>query len=95
MRKDLFSAVAAAAISITLLITSSSSSAQEVKILAPASPGGGWDQTARSMQQVLNQAGLAKNIQVNNIPGAGGTVGLAQFAGQAKAMLLPGWWVVW
>ena len=25
----------------------------ELKIIAPAAPGGGWDQTARSMQQAL------------------------------------------
>ncbi len=52
----------------------------ELKIIAPAAPGGGWDQTARSMQQALTESGAAKNVQVLNVPGAGGTVGLAQFA---------------
>ncbi|HEX5867662.1 MAG TPA: tripartite tricarboxylate transporter substrate binding protein, partial [Beijerinckiaceae bacterium] len=51
----------------------------ELKIIAPAAPGGGWDQTARSMQQALTTSGSAKNVQVTNVPGAGGTVGLAQF----------------
>jgi putative tricarboxylic transport membrane protein len=51
----------------------------ELKIIAPAAPGGGWDQTARSMQQALVASGAAKNVQVTNVPGAGGTVGLAQF----------------
>jgi putative tricarboxylic transport membrane protein len=51
----------------------------ELKIIAPAAPGGGWDQTARSMQQALTESGAAKNAQVTNVPGAGGTVGLAQF----------------
>ena len=51
----------------------------ELKIIAPAAPGGGWDQTARSMQQALMASGAAKNVQVTNVPGAGGTVGLAQF----------------
>jgi putative tricarboxylic transport membrane protein len=51
----------------------------ELKIIAPAAPGGGWDQTARSMQQALVESGAAKNVQVMNVPGAGGTVGLAQF----------------
>ncbi len=51
----------------------------ELKLIAPAAPGGGWDQTARSMQSALVASGAAKNVQVTNIPGAGGTVGLAQF----------------
>ena len=49
-------------------------------LLAPAAPGGGWDQTARAMQQVLQTTGLAPNSQVINVPGAGGIIGLAQVA---------------
>lgn len=56
----------------------------ELKVIAPAAPGGGWDQTARSMQQALVQSGAAKSVQVLNIAGAGGTVGLAQFVTGAK-----------
>jgi putative tricarboxylic transport membrane protein len=56
----------------------------ELKIIAPAAPGGGWDQTARSMQQALMTSGIAKSVQVTNVPGAGGTVGLAQFVNGAK-----------
>lgn len=55
-----------------------------LKIVAPAGPGGGWDSAARSLQQVLNSTGAARNVQVVNVPGAGGTVGLAQFANGAK-----------
>jgi putative tricarboxylic transport membrane protein len=47
-------------------------------IIAPAAPGGGWDQTARAMQQALQQSGLAGSVRVINVPGAGGTIGLAQ-----------------
>ncbi len=56
----------------------------ELKIIAPAAPGGGWDQTARSMQQALIAEKLVRNAQVINISGAGGTVGLAQFVNGAK-----------
>jgi putative tricarboxylic transport membrane protein len=56
----------------------------ELKIIAPAAPGGGWDQTARAMQQAMVASGAAKSAQVQNIPGAGGTVGLAQFVNTAK-----------
>ena len=56
-------------------------------IVAPAAPGGGWDQTAREMQRELERHGLARVVQVQNVPGAAGTIGLAQFidAGAATA----------
>src|SRR5262245_26168856 len=56
----------------------------ELKLMAPAAPGGGWDQTARSMQQALVAAGIARSVQVTNVPGAGGSVGIAQFVNGAK-----------
>src|SRR5919206_4535209 len=65
-------------------LTTSALAQTELKILAPAARGGGWDQTARSMQQALIQSGAAKSVQVTNIPGAGGTIGIAQFVNQAK-----------
>ena len=57
--------------------------AADYTIIAPAGPGGGWDQTARTMQEVLQAEGISGNVQVQNVPGAGGTVGLAQFASSA------------
>jgi putative tricarboxylic transport membrane protein len=62
-------------------------------VVAPAKPGGGWDQTARSMQEVLQAEGIVGAVQVENVAGAGGTVGLAQFAnrkGDASAVLVGG-----
>lgn len=56
----------------------------DLKIMAPAAPGGGWDQTARAMQQALITSGLAKSVQVVNVPGAGGSIGLAQLINSAK-----------
>lgn len=53
-------------------------------IIAPANPGGGWDQTARTMQTVMQEDGISDSVQVQNVPGAGGTIGLAQFASQNK-----------
>ena len=58
--------------------------AADYTIMAPAAPGGGWDQTARSLQQVMQAEGISGNVQVVNVPGAGGTIGLAQFASQQK-----------
>ena len=56
----------------------------ELKLMAPAAPGGGWDQTARAMQQALVAAGIARSVQVINVAGAGGSVGIAQFVNGAK-----------
>ena len=58
--------------------------AGDYTIIAPANPGGGWDQTARTMQTVMQDEGIADSVQVQNVPGAGGTIGLAQFANQSK-----------
>ena len=56
----------------------------DLKLIAPAKPGGGWDQTARAMQEVMQSAGIAKAATVENVSGAGGTVGLAQLADKEK-----------
>lgn len=56
----------------------------ELRIVAPAAPGGGWDQTARAMQQALQQAGLVATPTVENITGAAGTIGLARFIGAER-----------
>jgi putative tricarboxylic transport membrane protein len=66
-------------------LTASSVSGQahfaELRIIAPAAPGGGWDQTARVMQQALQRAGIVTTPVVENVPGAAGTIGLARFIG--------------
>ena len=49
-----------------------------VEIMAPAAPGGGWDTTAREMQRVLQEEGIADAVDVYNVEGAGGSVGIAQ-----------------
>ena len=65
-----------------------------LKFFVPANPGGGWDQTARSMEQALKQANLIKTAQVTNVGGAGGAVGLPQFVnqwkGQGNALMVAG-----
>lgn len=67
-----------------LCATPSLAEIKGLEIIAPASPGGGWDQHARTLQQVLQDQKLASGIQVANIPGAGGTIGLAQFVTAKK-----------
>jgi putative tricarboxylic transport membrane protein len=54
----------------------------QLQMFVPAAPGGGWDQTARTIEQVLKAEKLVANVQITNVPGAGGTVGLPQFINQ-------------
>ena len=55
---------------------------ESLSIMAPADPGGGWDGTARAMQTVLDPV-IDGSVEVTNVPGAGGTIGLAEFAGKS------------
>jgi putative tricarboxylic transport membrane protein len=55
---------------------------EAIDIMAPAAPGGGWDGTARAMQPILAKTS-GQTVQVYNVAGAGGTVGLAQFVSEA------------
>lgn len=55
-----------------------------LRLIAPAAPGGGWDQTARTMQQALQATGLVETSSVENIPGAAGTIGLARFVSSER-----------
>ena len=69
-------------------------SAQSLVITAPAAPGGGWDQTARAMQRVLAEIEPGVSVQVDNVPGAAGTIGLSRFIqserGNPDALLVTG-----
>ncbi len=59
-----------------------------LRMMVPASPGGGWDTTARTLQRVIQQTGLARNVQVFNVEGAGGTIGIGQLAREDDDALL-------
>ncbi|MGE0213541.1 MAG: Bug family tripartite tricarboxylate transporter substrate binding protein [Parvibaculaceae bacterium] len=79
MRKMLLGVVA-----LAMLAMAVPAGAADYKVLAPAAPGGGWDQTARSMQTALQDEGISASVQVINVAGAGGTIGLAQFVNQSS-----------
>src|SRR5262249_35762366 len=65
-----------------------------LKLFVPAAPGGGWDQTARTIEQVLRATGAVKGVPMTNVGGAGGAVGLPQFLnqwkGQGNALMVAG-----
>ena len=55
-----------------------------LKMMIPANPGGGWDQTGRSLAAAMQSGKLVSSVQFDNKGGAAGTIGLAQFVNAAK-----------
>lgn len=53
----------------------------KITLVAPAAPGGGWDAFAREGQQAMRINGIAGGVQVVNVPGASGSIGLGQVVG--------------
>ena len=78
-----FNFVAAVAITAAALSTPALA-LDSVKFMAPGSVGGGYDQTARQLGKAMVEAKVAKSVTFENKGGAGGTLGLAQFANSTK-----------
>ena len=55
-----------------------------IKMMIPANPGGGWDQTGRNLAAAMQSAKLVSGVQFENKGGAAGAIGLAQFVNSAK-----------
>jgi putative tricarboxylic transport membrane protein len=53
-----------------------------LNILVGTAPGGGFDQTARTAAKVMEDAKLARNVEVQNLAGAGGTVALQRLVNE-------------
>jgi len=49
-----------------------------LRMLVPNTPGGGYDVTARTAAKAMEDAKLTGSVEVFNLPGAGGTVGLGR-----------------
>lgn len=70
---------------------------EDLRIMVPNSPGGGYDTTARTAAQVMADEGLTPPLEVFNLDGAGGTVGLTRTVseeGDSDLMMLMGLGVV-
>ena len=98
-RRDLLRSAAllsatASPLSLAAINPANAQSVDLLKIFVPAAPGGGWDQTARTIEQVLRATGAVKGVQITNVGGAGGAVGLPQFLnqwkGQGNALMVAG-----
>jgi putative tricarboxylic transport membrane protein len=60
-----------------------------LNILVGTAPGGGFDQTARTAAKAMEDAKLARNVEVQNLPGAGNTIALQRLVnekGNGKVM---------
>ncbi|MGM9384784.1 Bug family tripartite tricarboxylate transporter substrate binding protein [Streptomyces antibioticus] len=53
-----------------------------LRLMVPNTPGSGYDVTARTVAQVMQDADVATGMQVYNLPGAGGTVGLQRLVNE-------------
>jgi putative tricarboxylic transport membrane protein len=53
-----------------------------LSIMVPNSPGSGYDTTARTAARVMEDAKLARSIDIFNVAGAGGTVGLQRLVNE-------------
>jgi putative tricarboxylic transport membrane protein len=53
-----------------------------LRLMVPNAPGGGYDITARAAAKAMDDGGIARDIEVFNLIGAGGTVGLARLVNE-------------
>jgi putative tricarboxylic transport membrane protein len=68
-----------------------------LRVLVPNSAGSGYDTTAREWAQVMEDEGIAEGVEVFNLEGAGGTVGLQRLVneeGNAEMLMQMGLGVV-
>lgn len=79
---------------LALALAAPAHAIDQLKMMIPAGPGGGFDQTGRNLGTAMQAAGVVKSIQFDNKGGAGGAIGLAQFIttskGDPNAMIVAG-----
>ncbi len=62
--------------------TAASGPVSGLRVMVPNSPGSGYDQTARAATKAMEDAGLTETVEVFNVAGAGGTVGLQRLVNE-------------
>lgn len=62
--------------------TAASGPVSDLRVMVPNSPGSGYDQTARAATKAMEDADLAETVEVFNVAGAGGTVGLQRLVNE-------------
>jgi putative tricarboxylic transport membrane protein len=72
-------------LALALAFAAGAATAQpSLKMMIPANPGGGWDQTGRNLAAAMQSAKLVSGVQFDNKGGAAGAIGLAQFVNSSK-----------
>ena len=87
MKRREFSAAVAATLAAAPLGWLTPALAQQIgtlKMMIPANPGGGWDQTGRNLAAAMQSAKLVQSVSFDNKGGAAGTPGLAQFINSSR-----------
>ena len=74
----------AAVAALALGVAGGALAIDQLKVMIPAGPGGGFDQTGRNLAAAMQAAGSIKSAQFDNKGGAGGAIGLAQFVTTSK-----------
>jgi putative tricarboxylic transport membrane protein len=65
----------------------------DFRVLVPNAPGSGYDVTARTVAKALADSGISRRVEVFNLPGGGGVVGLRRLGyerGNGRLMMLMG-----
>jgi putative tricarboxylic transport membrane protein len=78
------SLIRGAAVAVALAASTAALAVDNLKVMVPANPGGGWDSTGRALTAAMQSAGSIKSFQIDNKGGAAGTIGLAQFVNSSK-----------
>jgi len=53
--------------------------ADALRLIVPASPGGGWDRLAQAMAKILPEIGAVSRVEIEHLPGGGGSLALPRF----------------
>jgi putative tricarboxylic transport membrane protein len=80
----MFRTVRFASLLAASLVAFAAGAQPSLKMMIPANPGGGWDQTGRSLAAAMQSAKLVSSVQFDNKGGAAGIIGLAQFVNSSK-----------
>jgi putative tricarboxylic transport membrane protein len=81
------------AVGLFALFFSSVSAQQSFRIMAPCTAGCSWDVQAHAIADTLKAEGLASGVEVYNLPGQGGALGLQQllkYKGDASQLMTMG-----
>jgi putative tricarboxylic transport membrane protein len=69
----------------------------DLRVMVPNTPGSGYDLVARTVVKVMGDAGLARSVEVFNLPGASGAVALQRLVnerGNGRLMMQMGLGVI-